>query len=250
MTVKELAAYLDERIPSALSEPWDHDGRMVVPQSDAEVTGVLIALDCTSKAIEQAIERRCNVIVTHHPLLFKPLGALTDIDPVGKRVLKCVRDGIAVLSYHTRLDCIEGGVNDRLASAIGLTNTQAFLPYGRIGDVEEQIFETFAETVATALQTKELALVKAADRVKRVAIVSGSGKDEIEDVLKAGADTFVTGEVMHNHMLECMETGLNLICATHYATERVVLPFLCELVRESGVRAEVFPFEREAEYGI
>lgn len=250
MTVKELAAYLDKKIPRTLSEPWDNDGRMIVPRSDAKVTGVLIALDCTGKAIEKAVARGCNVIVTHHPLLFKPLGALTDSDPVGKRVLKCVQNGIAVLSYHTRLDSMDGGVNDCLAEAIGLKDTHAFLPYGRIGEVETQTFETFAKRVSDALQVKELALVRARDTVKRVAIISGCGKDEIADVLKAGADTFVTGEVMHNHMLECMESRLNLICATHYATERVVLPFLCELVKESGVSAEVFPFEREAEYGI
>lgn len=249
MKVKELASYLENKIPSTLSESWDNDGRMVVPNGDAEVTGVLIALDCTSKSIAKAIERECNVIVTHHPLVFKPLARLTDTDNVGKRVLNCVREGIAVLSYHTRLDSMEGGVNDCLADAIGLENTSAFLPYGRIGEVNEQSFETFAKHVSDALGA-DVSLVKAGETVRRVAVVSGAGKDEIAVVSGAGADTFVTGEVMHNHMLECKELGLNLICATHYATERVVLPFLCGLVQESGVRAEVFAFEREDEYGI
>lgn len=250
MTVEELALYLDEKIPSALSEPWDHDGRMIVPKRDAEVTGVLCALDCTSVAIQCAVERGCNVIVTHHPLLFKPLGTLLDTDSVGKRVLACVRAEIAVLSYHTRLDCLEGGVNDRLAEVLGLQNVSAFLPHGRIGEVEAQPFEAFLATVSEKLQVKEIACVKATETVRKVAVVSGSGKDEIADVLQAGADTFVTGEVMHNHMLDCKELGLNLLCATHFATERVVLPFLQTLVKESGAKAEVYPFVREEEYGI
>ncbi len=250
MKVKELATYLENKIPSAFSEPWDNDGRMVVPRSDAEVTGVLVALDCTDRAIEKAVECGCNVIVAHHPLVFKPLSSLTDGHEVGKRVLKCVQNGIAVLSYHSRLDIIEGGVNDCLASALGIVGAQAFLPYGRIGEVKEQCFEAFAAQVCAALDVPNVISVKARDTVRRVAVIAGCGKDEIEDVLKAGADTFVTGEVMHSHYIACKEMGLNLICATHYATERVVLPFLCGLVQESGVKAELLPFEREEEYGI
>ena len=250
MTVQELAVYLDERIPPALSEPWDNDGRMVIPHRETEVTGVLCALDCTSGAIARAKELGCNVILTHHPLIFKPLASLADTDSVGKRVIACVESGIAVLSYHTRLDSLEGGVNDCLAEALGLRNITSFLPYGRIGEVEEQPFETFVSHVGTALETKELSLVKATPAVKKVALVSGSGKDEIREALETGADTFVTGEANHSSMLDCMELGLNLICGTHYATERVVLPFLQTLAVEAGLKAVIYPFAREAEYGI
>ena len=100
------------------------------------------------------------------------------------------------------------------------------------------------------METKELALVKATPTVKKVALVSGSGKDEIKDALQAGADTFLTGEANHSCMLDCKELGLNLICATHYATERVVLPVLCAMAEEAGVRSVIYPFAREAEYGI
>ena len=250
MTVKELAGYLEEKIPASLSEPWDNDGCMVIPHGEAEVTGVLCALDCTSGAIARAKELGCNVILTHHPLIFKPLASLTDTDSVGKRVLACVEGGIAVLSYHTRLDCLEGGVNDCLAAALGLQNVIAFLPYGRLGEVAEQSFEVFASFVGKALETTELSLVKAVPTVKKVALVSGSGKDEIREALRAGADTFVTGEVNHSCMLDCKELGLNLVCATHYATERVVLPFLQTVAEGAGVKTEIYPFAREAEYGI
>ena len=234
----------------ALGEAWDNDGQMVVPDGDAEITGVLVALDCTTRAVKKAKELGCNVIVTHHPLIFRPLSALTDGGEVGKRVLQCVQNGISVLSYHSRLDCVSGGVNDCLAEALGIADAEAFVPYGRVGEVQEQSFETFAQRVKDALQTELCAVVKASDKTKRVAVIAGCGKDEIADVLKTGADTFVTGEVMHSHMIECKEMGLNLICATHYATERVVLPFLRSLVEASGARTLVLPFEREAEYGI
>jgi dinuclear metal center YbgI/SA1388 family protein len=251
MTVEQLVDILDERIPKALSEPWDNDGTDVIPDKNATVTRALCALDCTSEAIEAAKKNGCNLIITHHPLIFKPLGAITADESVGKRVIECIRSGIAVVSFHTRLDIIEGGVNDVLASLIGVENTESFIPYGRIGDVDEQSFEDYAMLIATklGLDLCKLGLVKASESVKRVALVSGSGKDEIGAAIAAGADTFVTGEVMHNHMIECKEMGLNLICGTHYATERIIVPVLADIVREY-VKADVFEFVREHEYGI
>ncbi len=252
MTIGQLANYLDEKIPKNLSEPWDNDGRMVIPDINAEVTKVLCALDCTSVAIEKAKELGCNVIITHHPLIFKGVGAVLPTDSVGKRIIECIKNGIAVLSYHTRLDIMDGGVNDTLAKYIKVENTEAFIPYGRIGDVNEQSFEEYANFVSKSLGLKEgeISLVKSTDRVKRVALVSGSGKDDIAAALNAGADTFVTGEVMHNHMIDCKELGLNLICGTHYATERIIVPFLCEIVKELGLDGEIYQFIREEEYGI
>ncbi len=236
MTVFELSKKLDEIIPNTLSEEWDNDGNMVIPDRDAEVTSVLVALDCTSEAIARAKAMGANVIVTHHPLIFRPMSSLTDSDSVGKRVLDCVKSGIAVLSYHTRLDSLDGGVNDMLSDAIGIENTSAFLPYGRIGDVAECDFSDFCRRVSDSLGVELLHTVDSGKRVRRVAVVSGCGKDEISAVIKAGADTFVTGEVMHNHLIDCRELGLNLICATHRATEEVVLPKLAEIISSFGIK--------------
>lgn len=251
MTVEQLIKRLDEKIPKSLSEPWDNDGCDVIPNKNAEVTRVLCALDCTSVAIEAAVKLGCNVILTHHPLVFKPLGAVCCDDSVGKRVIECIKRGIAVVSFHTRLDIIEGGVNDTLARLLCIENTESFIPYGRIGDIAEQDFEDFASLVASRLKLEksELSLVKSRKTVKRVALISGCGKDEINDVIAAGADTFVTGEVMHNHMLDCKELGLNLVCGTHYATERIIVPLLGDTAREF-VPADVYMFVREEEYGI
>ncbi len=252
MTVRQLADFLDKEISPELSEAWDNDGRMVIPNPEAEVTKVLCALDCTSEAIKAAKKLGCNVIVTHHPIIFKPLAYLCACDSVGKRVIDCIQNGIAVLSYHTRLDSMKNGVNDKLAELLGLTDTEAFLPYGRIGNVDEQSFHDFAKFVGEQLgvDVAQLGLVCANGNVKRVALVSGCGKDEIVSALNAGADTFVTGEVLHNHMIDCKELNLNLVCGTHYATERIILPTLAEIITKSGVSAEIFMFDKENEYGI
>lgn len=251
MTVEQLIKALDEKIPKTLSEPWDNDGCDVIPDKNATVTRVLCALDCTSVAIEKALQSGCNVIITHHPLVFKPLNGINSDESVGKRVIECIRHGIAVISFHTRLDIIKGGVNDTLAELLGIEECESFIPYGRIGNVREQSFEDYALFVANRLKLDigTLSKVKARNTVKRVAVVSGCGKDEISEVIKAGADTFVTGEVMHNHMIDCKESGLNLICGTHYATERIIVPILADIVSEY-VPCDRYMFIREEEYGI
>ncbi len=252
MTFEQLKTELDKLIPRELSEPWDNDGAMVIPNKATEITGVLCALDCTSVAIEKAKALNCNVILAHHPLIFSGIKAVTPDDCVGKRVIECIKNGIAVLSYHTRLDSMEGGVNDILASRLGIESAEAFVPFGRIGDISEQSFADFAKSVALALNipNSELKLVNATGKVKRVAIISGCGKDEINTVITAGADTFVTGEVMHNHMLECKERGLNLICGTHYATERFIAGKLAQMAGTFGLPTEILNFTKEEEYGI
>ncbi|MBQ0092456.1 MAG: Nif3-like dinuclear metal center hexameric protein [Clostridiales bacterium] len=250
MNVKEFAAAMEQSVPAAFSESWDRDGVMVLPDGDLPVKKVLVALDCTSVAIEKAKAAGCNVIVTHHPLIFDPLSSLTEEDPVAKRVLSCVKNGIAVFSYHTRLDSMPGGVNDCLAAAIGLKNTEAFLPYARIGDVEEQPFETFLARVREGLRVETTECVRSRERVCRVAIMSGSGKDGIEAAVRAGADTYLTGEVKHENKIACKEYGINLICASHHATERVVLPFLAEKIGEMGIETVIHDFTEAEEYGI
>ena len=251
MTVEQLINQLNIEIPSQLSMPWDNDGIDILPNKDMEISRALCALDCTSVTIKIAKEWGCNVIITHHPLIFKPLGSVSYEDSVGKRVIECIKNGIAVISFHTRLDIIENGVNDILALGLGIKNTESFIPYGRVGEVEQQSFEEFASKVASALKLdiKEMPMVKATETVSRVAVISGSGKDEIKEVLASGADTFVTGEVMHNHMIDCKELGLNLICGTHYATERIILPVLADIVRKY-VPCDVYQFIKEEEYGI
>ena len=131
-------------------------------------------------------------------------------------------------------DLLSQAEHDKMASAVLVTDSMEF-----------------AEKVAKVLKldVKAMPMVKTNDTVSRVAVVSGCGKDEIAAVLEAGADTFVTGEVMHNHMIDCKELGLNLICGTHYATERIIVPTLAEIVNEF-VPCDIYQFTREEEYGI
>jgi sporulation protein YabP len=126
MNVRQLYQYLNQNIPTSLSCEWDNDGLMCCPDPDREVHKVLIALDVTGEVADEAVEGDFDVVVSHHPLIFKPIRSLTVDDGVGAKLMSFVRAGISVMSFHTRLDAAGGGVNDRLAEELGLIDVESF----------------------------------------------------------------------------------------------------------------------------
>ena len=123
-TVKEIDKYLTEISPKELSESWDNDGVMLCSSPEKKVRKVLVTLDATLDAINYAVEKGFDLVVTHHPFIFKKLSRITGFDY--KKIELLVKNDLPVLSYHTRLDSAEGGVNDALAEAIGLCDVVGF----------------------------------------------------------------------------------------------------------------------------
>lgn len=248
MKVIELYNRLCEIIPTSLSCPWDRDGLESCPEPEREVKKVLVALDTTNEVIDMAIDEGADVIVSHHPLFFGGLGNINALTFDGARAVKLAKHGIATMSFHTRLDALEGGVNDILAGTLGLKNVTVIGDDGicRMGELEEEISaENFALRVKKALSCGELekqahiALSPSGKAVRRVALVGGSGGDDIKIAASHGADTFVTGELKYHERLSATDFGMNLICAGHFFTEYPVCAFLEDRVKEICRDAEV-----------
>ncbi len=238
MTVCELYAYLNEKIPASLSCDWDNDGLMCCPLPNNTVKKVLIALDVTAEVVRQAIAGEYDVILSHHPLIFSPLRSVEPNDHVARKVIDLVRAGIAVMSFHTRLDAVSGGVNDALAEALELQNIEIFgengETIGRVGMLEKPI--TLAEFAARIKQATGADAVQVSDAGKpvyRVAVLGGSGSDDVRAARKAGADTYVSGELKHNYLTDAPECGMNLVAAGHFYTENVVCDRLRAWVLEA-----------------
>ena len=117
------------------SESWDRDGIQIDCGNDLKKA--LVSLDCTGGAVVKAARTGADIIVTHHPLIFRPLSCVSKGDSVGGRVMAACRAGISVAAYHTCLDIAPGGVNDCLCRALGINDTYAFLPFGRLGSTEK-----------------------------------------------------------------------------------------------------------------
>ncbi|MBQ8345263.1 MAG: Nif3-like dinuclear metal center hexameric protein [Clostridia bacterium] len=243
MTVRELYLELNERIPAALSCAWDNDGLMCCPDGEREVKRVLVALDVTEEVAEMAIREGYDVILSHHPMIFRPLPALNGESYVATKAVKLLLAGVSVLSFHTRLDAVEGGVNDMLAARLGLQNVRPFEgsegEMGRMGEVVRPIStEAFAEHVKQALNAPFVLVADSGRLVQTVAVMGGNGKDDLEAAKRAGADTYVSGRLSYNVMTDGPEYGMNLIEAGHYYTEQPVCHRLRELVLEAAPNVE------------
>ena len=237
MTVSELYQFLDAKIPRALSCEWDNDGLMCCPNPTREVKRVLVTLDITEAVVDTAVEKGCDVILSHHPLVFRPVKALTTDRGVPRKLIRLVQSGISAMSFHTRLDAVGGGVNDVLAAMLGLGNICAFGPegeqMGRIGSLSAPMsLDDFAEQVKKTLGAP-FVLVSGAGEVSRVAVLGGEAGDFIGAAESSGADVLVGGRLGYHAMTDAPEGGIALIEAGHYYTERPVLPALAAMLKDA-----------------
>ena len=233
MNVKKLYDKMCESIPEELSCEWDNDGIMCSPDLSAEVSRVLITLDVTEEIVDYAISCNFDLIISHHPLIFRPVDRITETNHIQRKIIKLISNGVSVFSFHTRADKVKGGVNDLIAEAIGLVDVAPFGEdgLGRIGNLsEERDLEDFAADVKLQLAANAVRYADAYNKVKRVAIVGGDGKDYVKDAVKSGADTYVSGRLSYNVMEEATDMGINLLEAGHYFTEFPVTGFFSELI--------------------
>lgn len=233
MTVKELYRRLEMRIPRELSEPWDNDGLMCCADSHQEIHKVILTLDVTEDVVDYAIESGVDLIVSHHPLIFKPLTSISEDNHVARKVIKLLENNVTVMSFHTRLDKVSGGVNDYLCQVLGIEDTIPFGEgdLGRIGYIpEERLLDDFALHVKECLDADVVRVADALNPVRHVAVVGGDGKSYVKDAIALGADTYISGRIGYNVMEEAAEMGINLIEAGHYFTEQPITEFLRNLL--------------------
>lgn len=225
-----------ERLPSSLSLDGDCDGMSCCPDPDREVRSVLIALDATADVVNEAIEDGCDVILTHHPMLFGGIDSVVAGNYKSDKLIKLIGAGISVMSFHTRLDAAEGGVNDMLASLLNLQNVERFgeKGIGRIGELEYPMLpEDFATVVKDTLVAPFAEYSDPGKMIKRVAVCGGSAGSLIGDAIAAGADALVGGEFKYHDMTDSADYGISLIAAGHFYTENPVCAKLFELVTEA-----------------
>lgn len=233
MTVRELYEILNEKIPPSLSCPWDNDGLMCCPDGTRKVGRVLITLDVTEAAVDYAVRGGYDLILSHHPMIFKGLRAVNEEQYIARKTIRLIREGISVMSFHTRLDAVEGGVNDTLAALLGLRDVSPFgeEAIGRIGTLPAPISaREFAERVKALLHAPAVFLGDAGRPVSRVALLGGSGGDDLSAAKAAGADTYLSGNLGYHDMTDAPEAGMNLLEAGHYFTEQPVTKTLKQML--------------------
>lgn len=224
-TVRDIEQYLYAWAPRELAESWDNVG-LLVGDPEAEVRRVLVALDVTPQVVAEAIEKDCQLIAAHHPVMncaWNQVQTVRTDDRQGRVLTELIRHGIAAICMHTNLDAAEGGVNDQLARALRLTDTIPLneQKIGRIGTLScEKPLEQFLHDVVKSLGCRGLRYRSGGRPVRRVAVGGGACGEYIPQALAQGCDTFVTSDLRYNDFLDTQ--GLNLIDAGHFPTEDVV----------------------------
>lgn len=249
--VKEIYQLIDNFAPFETQMDFDNAG-FLVGRGDSTVERVLVALDITKVVVEEAVRRGCQLIVSHHPVIFGGVKSVTDETVTGRVLLALAENGLSAICAHTNLDAAEGGVNDCLAQRLGLTDTVLLeqdgtdrrgraYGIGRIGQAHKAGMSgaEYAAYVKEKLGARSVRFEDAGIPVSRVAVGGGSCGSMLEQVRAAGCDTFVTADVKYDVFLSARAMGINLIDAGHYATENVVCPALVKLIAQAFPQVEV-----------
>lgn len=240
-TVHDIESALYALAPKALAAEWDNVG-LLAGSADREVRSVLVALDITEPVVDEAERMGADLIVSHHPVIFHPVKSITDRDPSGRLLIRLVRSGTGAVCMHTNLDAAQGGVNDALASALGLQDAAPAAEGGiaRIGTLPETMaLPGFLARVRNALRPNGIRYVDGGRPIRKVAAGGGACGDFLWEAAALGCDAFVTADLKYNHFLDAGVLGLTVIDAGHFPTEDVVCPMVVRYLREKFPEVQV-----------
>lgn len=239
MTINDITSYLESIAPAHLQESYDNAG-LIVGHPDTEVTGVLTTLDCTETIIEEAKARGCNLVVAHHPIVFRGLKRFNGSNYVERTVIKAIKEEVAIYAIHTNLDNVRHqGVNERIAQRLELQNLRLLKPKneektigsGMVGELPHPMSsDTFLRFLKDRM---ELKLIKhtefGQESVSTVALCGGSGGFLLGDAKAAGAQAFITSDYKYHEFFDA--DGDIVICDIgHFESERFTTQLLAELL--------------------
>ena len=236
---KDILRFIESIAPVELKMDWDNVG-LLCGRSDKEVRTVLVALDPFPHVCDEAVEVGADLLVTHHPLIFEGLKAVTDKTTVGQAIMTLIGSDITAINAHTNLDCAEGGVNDTLAQQLELTDISVIGSEHllRAGNFSSTL-PAFLEQVKTKLGCEVLRYVDGGKPVSKVAVGGGSCGSELMEVIEADCDTFVTADIKYNQFWDAKAYGINLIDAGHFHTENPVCAVLAEKIQAAFPEIQV-----------
>lgn len=248
LTVGDVYRTIDAFAPFALAEEWDNVG-ILAGCENQPVNGILCALDLNFKVLEEAVQKNCNLIVTHHPILFRGRKNLREDDAEARMLCDLIRNHIALIAAHTNLDNANGGVNDALAQRLGITDLAPLDSGMRIGIPKETSLGEFVNHVREALKAPVRCYGEAERTIHRVALLGGAGGDYASVALSAGADVYLTGEIAHHRAWEAYQEGMCVLEAGHAATELPAIEMLARGLQkaQNSVQWNVRIYESEVE---
>jgi dinuclear metal center YbgI/SA1388 family protein len=255
-TVTQVLAIMERAAPAHLAESWDNPG-LQIGYPDHRVQAMIAALDPSVGVVTEAAARGALLIVTHHPLFFRPVSSLTLDTFPGDVVHAAVTHGISLISMHTNLDAAHGGISDVLADMIGLRNVEVLeksrkeegIGLGRVGYLKKpEPVQAVLAGIKASLGVQHLKVTGVLSKlIRRVAVVGGAGGGMVSEAADSGADLLLTGDVTHHQAIDALQRGLVVVDGGHFATERAafarVIQNLASSMIEQGWAVKVYTAE-------
>lgn len=250
MKVGKIVDEIERIYPPYLAEKWDNVG-LLCGNRESEIKKVLVALDATMDVIGEAVLCGANMIVTHHPIMFSGVKNITMEDMDGRIIYSLIKNNISLFSAHTNLDNSENGLNRYAANLLKLENQHILVPHesvigagiGIIGDLSRKTdmdVKSTAEEVKRIFRTEYVRFTGNENKkVRKIAVVTGSGSDYIHEAAAAGADVLITGDLKYHTALEADFMGLSVIDAGHYATEISAADIFADIIKNAFDGVEV-----------
>ena len=241
MKIKEITDAIERFAPLALQEEYDNAG-LVVGDPEREVGRALLAVDVTEEVLAEAEQEGCDLVVTHHPIVFHPLKRLNEADYVQRCVARAVRRDIALYACHTNLDSAPGGMSWRLAEMLGVGNLRVLQPsetgdgagFGVVGELPEAV--DTVEFMRIIQRRLEVSVVRYSDiatsGVRRVAVCTGAGASLIGEARRAGADIYITADMKYNDFMT-PDKALTVADIGHFESEYCAIQLIFDILSKN-----------------
>lgn len=242
---KDIIKELDRLAPPSAACDWDNPG-LLAGRAEKEVNRILVAVDVTAQVVQQAVREHADMIITHHPLVFRALKQINDQHFISRRIVNLIQADISYFAMHTNFDCASGCMADLAAKRIGLQNAEPLevtgeldgevIGIGKVGTLEASM--TLTELAEKVKEAFELPFVlvygeeQVTGRLSRAAISPGSGGSMIKHGLKSGAEVLITGDIGHHDAQDAQENHMAVIDAGHYGLEQIFVPFIKAYLEE------------------
>ncbi len=254
LKVKDIATVIEEFAPKNLQESYDNTG-LQVGNPDMSVSAILLCLDVTEDVLEEAKRRQCNLIISHHPLLFSGLKQITGETPTERIVIEALKCNIAIYASHTNLDSASEGVSYEIAHLLGMKNLKVLAPHhddsstglGIIGDINPTPKIEFLRKAKETLKVGQLRYSAQSPHIviRKVALCGGAGASLIKNAIEVGADALLTGDLKYH---DYTSFGYKILLADigHYESELCARKLLSRIIRGSFPNCVVYFSETES----
>lgn len=249
ITVKDIMDCIERLAPQDLAQDYDNIG-LLIGDSKRRVNKIIVGLEVTNSLIDEAINKACDMIVVHHPLIFSPLNRIVEQDPIAHKVIRLIKADINVYVAHTNLDMAQHGLNDYLCEVLDIKpNIEIGFEQNRllrICDVKQQAFKQLVWHVKERLNLDTIRYVGHLDKqIKRIGLCSGSGMSFFDMAIEQGADAYITGDLKYHDAVKAMELEVPVIDAGHYGTE-IICRQLFENILKENFQEDIQIFQHNA----